>query len=151
MPVDKNWIRKCILENWGADKVVSRGRIYYPENLPGFIAVQNNKYLGLITYKIRKTSCEIITLNSFKERKGVGISLVNAVKREAKKARCKKIFLITTNDNIDALRFWQKRGFVLKNLYPNTIEFSRKLKPEIPLLGNYEIPIRDEIELELEL
>ena len=58
---------------------------------------------------------------------------------------------MTTNDNVDALRFYQKRGFPLQTLRVNMLETSRKLKPEIPLNGNYDIPIRDEIELALYL
>jgi N-acetylglutamate synthase-like GNAT family acetyltransferase len=148
---NRKWIRKFISKEWGAEKVVSRGKIYYPHQLPGFIAFKNKKYLGLITYKIEKDSCEIITLNSIVKKKGIGSALVEKVKKIAKKSDCQRIWLITTNDNIDALIFWQKIGFSLKAVYPNAISFSRKLKPEIPKVGNYGIPIRDEIELEFKI
>jgi hypothetical protein len=57
--------------------------------------------------------------------------------------------LITTNDNVAALRFYQKRGFTLAALHKNALEQSRRLKPQIPLLGLDGIPLRDEIELEI--
>jgi hypothetical protein len=57
--------------------------------------------------------------------------------------------LVTTNDNLNALRFYQKRGFVLVAVHRNALEVSRKLKPEIPLVGMDSIPLRDEIELEM--
>lgn len=63
------------------------------------------------------------------------------------KKRCKVIKLITTNDSLLALKFFQKRGFVLSKIINNAVEKARKLKPEIPLIGNDGIPIRDEIEL----
>jgi hypothetical protein len=59
--------------------------------------------------------------------------------------------LITTNDNLDALRFYQKRGFRIAGVRPNALDLSRRIKPEIPLVGEDGIPLRDEIELEMAL
>jgi len=88
-------------------------------------------------------------MNSLVEGKGIGSALVDAVKSIAVASKCKRLWLITTNDNTKALRFWQKRGFRLAAIYPGAVEKSRKLKPEIPLIGDDGIPIRDEIELEM--
>lgn len=148
---DREWIRRFIKKQWASEKSVSRGKILYPHKLPGFLALREKRYLGLITYNIKKDECEIVTLNSLIKKKGIGRVLVEKVKKIAKKMNCKRIWSITTNDNIDALCFWQKIGFSLKAVYPNAMSLSRKLKPEIPLIGNYRIPIRDEIELELKL
>ena len=49
------------------------------------------------------------------------------------------------------MRFYQKRGFVLVAVHRNALAESRRLKPEIPLIGIDDIPLRDEIELEMEL
>jgi len=148
---DRGWIKKFITKRWGSEKSISRGKVYYPHKLPGFIAFKDKKYLGLITYSIKKDGCEIQTLDSVIKKKGVGTALVEKVKKVAKNFGYKKIQLITTNDNLDALIFWQKIGFFIKAVYPNAMSFSRKLKPEIPKIGNYGIPIRDEIKLELEI
>ncbi len=145
---DRGWVKKFISEHWGSEKSISRGKILYPHRLPGFIAFKGKKKLGLITYNIKKDECEIVTLNALIKGKGIGMALVEKVKRICRKLNCKRLWLITTNDNIDALLFWQKIGFSLKAVYPEAISLSRKLKPEIPLFGNYRIPIRDEIELE---
>ena len=85
------------------------------------------------------------------EKAGIGTALIDAVKDVATMARCKRLWLITTNDNMAALHFFQKRGFMLVAVYPNALEQSRKLKPEIPLIGIDGIPLRDEIELEMPL
>jgi GNAT superfamily N-acetyltransferase len=77
--------------------------------------------------------------------------LIDAVRQEAQRAGCKRLWLITTNDNLTALRFYQRRGFVLVAVHRNAVELSRKLKPQIPLIGEHGIPIRDEIELEMPL
>lgn len=94
---------------------------------------------------------EIISLDSLLERKGIGTVLINKVIEFAYGKEVKRIWLITTNDNINVLRFYQKRGFMIIKIYPRAISESRKIKPSIPLAGNYGIPIRDEIELEMKL
>ena len=84
-------------------------------------------------------------LASFVEKIGIGSALIDSVKRVAWLQGCRRIWLITTNDNTPALRFYQRRGFSLVAVYRNAIAGSRKLKPEIPLAGVDGIPIRDEI------
>ena len=147
----KSWATTLLTEHWGSARTVSRGHIYQADELPGFVAVEKDKPVGLLTYKISGKECEITTMNSLAEGKGVGSALVGAVKETATKAGCRRLWLITTNDNTHALHFWQKRGFLIKAIYVNALEKSRKLKPEIPMKGNDGIPIRDEIELEMKL
>ena len=148
---DKSWITSLLKENWGSSIMVTRGKIHQADELPGFIALQEDQPVGLVTYNIDGDRCEIVSMNSLAEGEGTGSALIDAVKDAAAKASCKRLWLITTNDNTKALRFWQKRGFRLVAVYPNAVEESRRLKPEIPFTGNDNIPIRDEIELELVL
>ncbi len=148
---NQEWVSEFMLELWGSNKVVSRGVIYYPQDLPGFVAMYDGKKVGLVTYNIVDESCEIVTINSTHPSSGVGTALIEAVRDIAIKSGCKRLWLITTNDNMNALRFYQKRGFVLVAVHRNALDISRKLKPEIPLIGNDDIPLRDEIELEMML
>jgi len=148
---DREWVRKFIIKEWGSEKIIGRGKIYYPNKLSGFVVVSDKKYLGLITYAVKKSECELVSFNTLKKRKGVGSALIEKTKKAVRRIGCKKLLLITTNDNIDALRFYQRRGFTIKKVYPDAIAVARKIKPEIPLIGNYGIPIRDAIELELRL
>jgi DNA-3-methyladenine glycosylase I len=148
---DREWIARLLAQWWAGTKIVTRGKLHHAEKLPGFIAVQKGKPAGLITYEITGKDCEIVTMNSLVEGKGAGSALIGAIKKIAINAGCKRLWLITTNDNTKALRFYQKRGFKLVAIHREAIEQSRKLKPEIPLTGNDGIPIRDEIELEMAL
>ena len=148
---DREWVSQFFFEHWGSNIAVSRGVIYYPQDLPGFVALHQGEKVGLITYKITGANCEIVTINSVRSSLGVGTALIEAVRDMASKSGCKRLWLITTNDNMNALRFYQKRGFVLVAVHRNALELSRKLKPEIPMIGNDGIPLRDEIELELML
>jgi GNAT superfamily N-acetyltransferase len=145
---DRVWVSRFIAEHWGAEIVVSRGVVYHPQDLPGFVAIQEGEKVGLVTYNIVGESCGIVTIDSIRPSSGVGTALIEAVRGIAIKSRCKRLWLITTNDNLNALRFYQKRGFVLVAVHRNALDVSRKLKPEIPLIGDDGIPLRDEIELE---
>ena len=147
----KSWIQKILTRYWGTSKLVSRGNIYEGTSLPGFIAMIDHEPVGLCTYKIVQNQCEIITLNSLKENLGIGGALITEVIQMAKKEKFRRVWLITTNDNLHALGFYQKRGFTIAELYPNAIQKSRQLKPEIPLIGENGIPLRDELELEINL
>lgn len=148
-PRHRQQISRLLQENWGSTHFVSRGHIYVADQLPGYIAVRDGRIIGLITYHIEDDRCEIITLNSLEEGKGIGSCLIDTVKSKAKEKGCQRIWLITTNDNIQAFRYYQKRGFHLAALYPNALQRSRTLKPSIPLIGYDGIPIRDEIKFEL--
>lgn len=88
-------------------------------------------------------------MNSFKELQGIGTLLLKTAISLARHQNCQRIWLITTNDNLKALGFYQRRGFHLRAVYPDVIKESRRLKPEIPEIGFNNIPLRDEIELEL--
>lgn len=135
-------------EHWGSTEMVISSGIYDCSKLDGFAYVdEQNRLLGLVTYIIRDKECEIISLDSIVERKGIGSLLVQAVEQHACEHDCTMITLITTNDNLQALKFYQKRGYQLIEILQNAVEQARAYKPEIPLLGNDVIPIRDEIRL----
>lgn len=143
-----SWVRETLTERWGSTLILSRGRIRDASNLPGYVAIYQGRPAGLITYHFESEQCEIVTLDSLVNKIGIGSALIDAVKSEAIKLECKRVWLITTNDNLAALRFYQKRGFHLVAVHQNAIAISRQFKSQIPLIGLEGIPIRDEIELE---
>ena len=144
-------LRQQWRENWGDEFVVAHGVIYYPDTLDGFIAYDGPDWVGTITYASLDGDCEIVSLDSEREGQGLGTKLINAVIEEARKQNCRRVFLITTNDNLHALGFYQKRGFELVKINRSAVNESRKIKPGIPLIGMNNIPLRDEIELELKV
>jgi GNAT superfamily N-acetyltransferase len=146
---DLGWVRGLLVEKWRSPKIARRGEICHADKLPGFIALRDDRRVGLLTYRIADGECEIVTLNSLEQGIGVGSSLIEAVKPAAVSKKCRRTSVITTNDNTSSLRFYQKRGFVLAALYRNALQQARELKPEIPHVGLDGIPIRDEIELEM--
>jgi ribosomal protein S18 acetylase RimI-like enzyme len=148
---DQPWIKDFYNERWGSIRVISRGILHNVPHLPGFIAWKSSTRVGLLTYQITAEELEIITLDSAEENIGVGSALIEKAIEIAKQLHHKRIWLITTNDNLPAIRFYQSKGFQLVAVHRNALEKSRQIKPEIPQIGLFGIPIQDEIELEISL
>ena len=148
---DRPWVINLIEERWGSNRVVTKGNIHEIKNLPGFLAIHSDQRIGLLTYAISENELEIVTLDSLVENIGIGSALISTARNFAENAGCHRIWLITTNDNMPGLHFYQKRGFHLVAVHQNALDYSRTLKPEIPLIGMDGIPLRDEIELEIVL
>lgn len=136
---------------WKSRELVSLGRVHKADELPGYVALKNGKVQGVITYVLEDGDCEIISLDSRKENVGVGSGLLKRVVHDNKARGLGRIWLVTTNDNVKAMRFYQRRGFEMKAVHQNSIEKARSLKPQIPLLGYEGIPILHEVEFEIKL
>lgn len=144
---DRPTVEWLIRQLWGARELVVHDGAFYPAMLPGFIAERAGCIAGLVTYDVRGDILEIVTLNALDRYHGIGTLLVEATRGEAKRRGCREVVLTTTNDNVDALRFYQRRGFRLSAVRPGAVNRSRLRKPQIPRTGNYYIPLRDEIDL----
>jgi len=144
-------IDQFFMDHWGSEFIVSKGEQLYGHDLDALAIFSGEEIVGLLTYFVKDSDCEIVSLDSLREKQGIGTALIEKMIEKAKDFKIKRLWLMTTNDNTDAMRFYQKRGFVFKAVYPNVIEESRKLKKNIPKYGNYNIPIRDEIEFEYPL
>src|ERR1044071_6634179 len=144
-------LRQFWIEHWGGEEMIAHGNVYHPEQLEGFVAADENEWVGLITFFIQGDECEVTSLDSLREGQGIGTQLIDKAVEEARAKNCKRLFLITTNDNLHALGFYQKRDFEIVTVYRGAMNESRKRKPSIPLVGMDGIPLRDEIELEMML
>jgi ribosomal protein S18 acetylase RimI-like enzyme len=148
---DRDWVERTIVERWGDPTVVGRGSVWRPAELPGFAAYEGDECVGLVTYEIDGEACEIVTIDALREGAGVGTALLEAVVDAARAEGCGRVQLLTTNNNLRALAFYQKRGFRLVGIRPGAIDEERKLKPSIPETDSAGLPIRDELHLELDL
>ncbi|OLS29209.1 MAG: Mycothiol acetyltransferase [Candidatus Thorarchaeota archaeon AB_25] len=145
---DRDWLQRILSESWGSARIVTRGTIHQADSLSGFLAEVENQNVGVITWNVNESMLEIITLNVLRQREGIGRALVNAVIGEAESLKCSRVWVITTNDNNQAVQFYQALGFKVIAVHKGAVNESRKIKPEIPLIGIDGIPITDEIELE---
>lgn len=142
-------VNNFIKMNWFSTDMVVRRKIIDMTLVNGLIVYENEVIIGLITYEIVNDECEILSLDSKLENRGIGTQLIDLIKEIARSNGCHKIKLITTNDNINALKFYQRRGFDMVRIYHNSLKVSRQLKPSIPLIGEYNIPLMHEIEFEM--
>jgi ribosomal protein S18 acetylase RimI-like enzyme len=148
---DRAALKPLWLERWGSLRMVSRGRLHEPLGYPMLSARHEGELVGALAYEVRDGELEVVVLDSFADGLGVGSALLAAAAEEGRRQGCRRLWLITTNDNTHALRFYQRRGLQLAALHRNAIAHSRRLKPEIPHESADGIPIRDELELELVL
>jgi len=144
---DRPTVEWLTTQLWGAAEVVVHDDVFYPASLPGFIAERAGRIAGLVTFDVRAGVLEIVTINALDQFTGIGTMLIEAVRDEAKRRGCQQVTLTTTNDNVDALRFYQRRGFRMTALRPGAVDRSRLRKPEIPRTGDFGIPLHDEIDL----
>ena len=150
-PDDLPRLRRFWRERWGGEFVVAHGVVYRPEDLEGVVALDGDKWAGSMTYTFLGDECEIVSIDSLREGAGIGTVLIAQAVKAARARGCRRLYLTTTNDNLRALAFYQKRGFELAVLHRGAVNDSRKIKPSIPLTGENGIPLRDEIELEMPL
>jgi GNAT superfamily N-acetyltransferase len=135
---------------WGSTSMASRGRLLDVLALPGFVTENDGQWLGYAAYELSDGALQVVVLESLAPGRGVGSALLARCVAVARERAARRLWLLTTNDNTPALRFYQRRGFALVALHRGSVTRSRRsLKPDIPQLGVDEIPIRDEIELEL--
>lgn len=149
---DGAWAEGALERGLGGRLQARRGELVDVLDLPGLVAERAGERLGLLTYHPVGEECEVAALVADERQGGVGSALLEALRPLATSAGCARLWLVTTNDNVDALRFYQRRGFVLRHLRPGAIDEARRvLKPTIGAVGEHGIPIRDELELELSL
>jgi ribosomal protein S18 acetylase RimI-like enzyme len=146
-----DWLVAHLHLAWGGATIVSRGRTRDVSRLPALVCTQGADLLGLATYEITGEECELVTIEAFRRRQGVGTALLDAVIAAARKHGCARLCLVTTNDNLTAQRFYERHGLRFVATQAGAVDEARKLKPEIPLIGEDGIEIHDELEYELRL
>ena len=145
---DLDTVNEIITRFWGDVVMVVHNEVYDLAEQPGLKAVIDDRIVGCLHYEVREQDCEILNLVSLQENQGIGSALLATVEAIAKTQGCKKLTLITTNDNLHALGYYQRKGFRLTAIYPGQVDISRNIKPSIPLIGENNIPLRDELKLE---
>jgi ribosomal protein S18 acetylase RimI-like enzyme len=149
---DRAWVVQVETDSWSKPVVARLGELVDPTQLPGFIAFLDGQRAGLASYAVRGEECELVTIRSLREGRGVGRALLDAVRDAAVAAGCTRLWLITTNDNLRALELYQRWGMEIVAFHRHAVtEARRRLKPSIPERGAHGIPIAHELELELRL
>ena len=139
-------IKDFFIEHWGGEFIVSGDETLYGNELPYFMTTdKNGEISGLLTYHLKNNECEIVTLDSLLPKHGIGTLLIEKIIDKAKVEKFSRLWLMTTNDNLNAIEFYKNRGFNLTEIHKGAIEKSRELKQTIPEFGENGIRIEDEI------
>ena len=146
---DQSWKVSTLERAWDSTMVARLGELIDAAVLPGFVATEGDEIIGLLTYAQRQAELEVVTLQSLRPGHGVGRTLMDAARDHAARRAVRRIWLITTNDNVRALTFYQRWGMDLSRLVRDGVDESRLVKPSIPAIGDNGIPLRHELEFEL--
>jgi len=148
---DHSRIVDLLARSWGSTKVIAHGVVYDAATLPALLAERRGRLAGLLTYAIDGDAFEVVSIDAVVRSAGAGTVLLAAAAAQAERTGLRRLWLVTTNDNLDSLRFYQRRGMRLVRVTPGAVDESRKIKPSIPLVGDFGIEIHDELTLEMRL
>jgi len=146
---DHRWLAELWCAEWGGLVMATRGVAHRLEAADALIARRGGVYAGAAAFLTDPGDggCELLSLNAVAPGLGAGTALLSAVEAAARDRGCRRVWLVTGNDNVDALRFYQRRGYRLVAVHPGAIDAARRLKSTIPLVGQHGIPLHDEVEL----
>ena len=148
---DHEWVARHLQAWWGSTTIVGHGGDWDAARLPALLALRAQQIVGLATFEVHSVDCHLVTLNALQEGIGVGSALLAAVIDRAGASGCQRVWLTTTNDNLHAMRFYQRRGLRIVAVYPGAVDRARQTKPSIPQIGNDGIHIHDELELQIKI
>jgi len=148
---DRPWVAGLCRRAFGSARVAARGRVRRPDLLPGLIAWEGGQRLGALAFEVEAGAAEVVLLAADPPGRGAGTALLAALEVLGVVRGWHRLWLLTTNDNLPALRFYQRLGWDLVALHRDAVAGDRALKPEIPAVGRNGIPIRHALELERRL
>ena len=146
---DRPWVASLLEGAFGGVSVARKGALIDASVLPGFVATDGGRPVGFLTYDAVRDECEVAAIISLEKNRGIGRALMDAVRDHAVAAGCRRLWLITTNDNARAFRFDQLWGMDLGAFYRHGVRRSREVRPDLPERGADGIPLDHEIEFEL--
>ena len=148
---DRAFLDELLRLRWSGGALMLRGKIVHPKDVEAIAAYHDGRLAGVGTWRLEGRVIYLATLNNITEQRGVGVALLAAAMELGRDKGAALLRVIVTNDNLNALGFYQRRGFRVVAVYPGAIDTIRALLPSIPAIGQNRIPIRDEIELEIDL
>ena len=142
-------LSRRVRSTWG-DLVARRGEVVDPAQGELIGAYVDSEIIGVASYAIRGAECEVVAIEAYQQRQGIATALMDEIRTRAAAAGCRRLWLVTTNDNVPAIGFYQRWGMDLAEFRRDAVTEARvRLKPDIPETGHDDIPIRHELEFEI--
>lgn len=145
---EREWMVGLLAQRWGGTLLARRGAAVPLESTDAVLALVDGEPAGVATYAVTRGEVEVVTLDALVERIGVGSALLESVAEVGRAAGCVRLWLITTNENLDAVGFYVRRGLRVAAVHLGAVASARLLKPTIPLRDERGVAVEDELELE---
>ena len=149
--LDRDFLVELLRLRWSGGALLVRGKIIAPVDVEALAAYDGERLAGIATWRLEGKVLYLVTLNNITDQRGVGIALLDAILELGRVKGAALLRAIVTNDNLNALGFYQRRKFRIIAVYPGAVDTIRSINPNIPTIGAHRIPLRDEIELERDL
>ena len=149
-PDDRSWVAEMLRQEWASTSVARLGEVIDAAALPGYLAIlDGGRRVGLLLVDVRDRDYEVVAISTTEPRRGIGRALMERCLAEARSAGCRRVWLVTTNNNVAAIAFYQQMGMDLRALHRHAVAQARELKPSIPVRDAAGQPIDHELEFEL--
>lgn len=150
---ERDIARQLVKRKWGTDAVVIGGKVRSVDDMALLAARDPKGVLLGVAYYILTESIALLGAIVATEAggSGAGSALFEAVAAEGRQRGLRKLRAVTTNDNFEAMRFYQKRGMHFMTLFPGGMNAFRAFRPQLISEGRHGIPCRDMLELEMDL
>jgi GNAT superfamily N-acetyltransferase len=142
---------KALFErDFGRTHIVGFGEVLNVDEMPALVATMHDEVSGALAYRLLGDGLHIVALatDPMWQRSGVGGHLVAETELLARRLGLMRLVVTSTNDNLPALYFYQRRGYRLVAVTPGSM-LAHTGGVAIP--GFAGIPVRDEIRLEKQL
>jgi GNAT superfamily N-acetyltransferase len=148
---DVGWATDVLETGLAGRRQARRGEIVDVLDGEAWIAELGDRRVGIIaTRPDGPDTVELAALVVIEPDRGIGSALIDSMLEAVRPRGTHRIWVVTTNDNLAALRLYQRRGFRIAAVRLGAVDHARAtLKPGIPEIAANGIPIRDEIELEI--
>ncbi len=146
---DRDWVAATLVRDWTSTSVARLGELVDAADLPGYVATASGHRVGVLLVDVKDRDVEVVSVSTSEPRRGVGRALMVRCFDEARATGCRRVWLVTTNDNVAAIAFYQRIGMDLRALHRHAVRASRRLKPTIPDRDAAGVRIEHELEFEL--
>jgi len=148
-PEDREPSLALFRHDFGRAAIVAFGEVMTLENHPAIVAEMKGELAGALAYRLQPGAFQIIALatDPMWQRSGVASHLVGEAELLTRRHGLSRLVFATTNDNLPALYFYQRRGWTITEVAAGAM-ITRSPAAHVGFAG---IPVRDEIRLEKRL
>jgi GNAT superfamily N-acetyltransferase len=149
-PEDISEVLALFRRDFGRSTVIGFGDSMALEDCPMLVAEMRGDLAGALAYRLVRDALHIVALatDPMWQRSGVATHLESEAAFIARRHGVARLLFATTNDNLPALYFYQRRGWTVTETVVGGMLPHFGGQPGVGFAG---IPVRDEIRLEKRL